>query len=298
MTLPNFLIIGAGRSGTTSLYHYLRQHPEVFMSEVKEPSFFAYMDTDLPSGIPGADWLRQTAVTTRREYESLFSGATGARAIGEASPAYLANSAAPARIQALIPDARLVAILRHPADRAHASYLGLRRDGVDPAPTFEEALRDEERREREGWVYAANLVHTGFYYKWLSQYYARFPREQLHVYLFEDLVTNASALMQDLFAFLGVDSRFVPDVTHRYGGTGDVRNPIVRSLWTWSAVPRRLVRPFLPVRWRDGVFDWVTRDGVKTLMAPATRAQLVDVFRADIVALQDLIDRDLSAWLQ
>lgn len=150
MTLPTFLIIGSGRSGTTSLHAYLRQHPEVFMSEVKEPSFFSFMDGGIPSRGPGSEWLRRTAVTTREAYEALFAASAGARAIGEASPAYLIDPAVPARIHALIPHVRLVAILRHPAERAHAAYLGRRRDGLDPAPTFEAALRDEDRRLGQG----------------------------------------------------------------------------------------------------------------------------------------------------
>ncbi|MGH7553532.1 MAG: sulfotransferase [Longimicrobiales bacterium] len=297
MTVPNFLIIGAVRSGTSSLYQYVRQHPEVFVSKVKEPTFFRFVDADLPSGVPGADWLQENAVTTRREYEALFTTAAGARAIGEGSATYLSDPEVPARIQATIPGVRLVAILRDPAERAYANYRGLRRDGIDRTPTFEDALRDEERGKRDSWP-LAGLVRVGFYHKWLSGYYALFPREQVRVYLFEDLVSNASALMRDLFAFLDVDPRFVPDVSRRYGATGDVRNPLLRALWTRSMGVRRLLRPFLPVRWRNTAFHWVTRDVVKTPMAPATRARLIEVFRADIIALQDLIDRDLSAWLR
>jgi hypothetical protein len=297
VTLPNFLIIGAVRSGTSSLYEYVGQHPEVFVSKVKEPTFFRFMDADLPSGVPGADWLQENAVTTRREYEALFSDAAGARAIGEASATYLSDPEVPARIHAMIPGVRLVAILRDPANRAHTNYLGLRRDGIDRTPTFEDALRDEESGKRDDWP-LAGLVRVGFYHKWLSRYYNLFPPEQVRVYLFEDLVTNASALMRDLFTFLDVDPRFAPDVAHRYGATGEVRSPVLRALWTRSMGARRLVRPFLPVRWRNGAYGWVTRDVVKTPLAPATRARLIEVFRADIIALQDLIDRDLSAWLR
>jgi hypothetical protein len=104
--------------------------------------------------------------------------------------------------------------------------------------------------------------------------------------------------MRDLFTFLDVDPRFVPDVSGRFGATGDVKNPAIRALWTRSMGARRLVRPFLPVRWRNRAFHWVTRDVIRPPLAPETRAQLVDVFRADIIALQELIGRDLSAWLR
>src|SRR5262245_28683977 len=111
MTLPTFLIIGAGRSGTTSLYHYLRQHPEVFMSPVKEPIYFALGPNLVFTG-PAADWVLDQAAKTREEYEALFAGVTNEKAIGEASPRYLASPDAAGRIRETIPEARLVAILR------------------------------------------------------------------------------------------------------------------------------------------------------------------------------------------
>jgi hypothetical protein len=188
-----------------------------------------------------------------------------------------------------------VAILRDPAERAHAQWLGLRRDGVDPAPTFEEALREEDRRIREGWPYAG-LTMNSRYHRMLSRYYELFPREQIRILLFEDLVADPLAVMRSLFAFLGVDPAFVPDVSRRHGGTGSVRNPVLRALWTGTAGARRVVRPLVPQRWRDGMFAWITHGGVKEPLAPAVRAQLVELFRDDALALQDMVGRDLSAW--
>ena len=132
----------------------------------------------------------------------------------------------------------------------------------------------------------------------LARYYALFPRERIRIFLFEDLEADPLALMRDLFTFLGVDHGFRPDVSRRHGTTGEVSNPVMRLLWRGTAGVRRAVRPLVPVGWRDRVFAWVTRDGVKAPLAPATRAHLMEQFRPDIVALQALIDRDLSAWLR
>lgn len=296
MTLPNFLIIGAPRSGTTSLHHYLRQHPDVFMPEGKEPSFFAFVDQRVPAEGPGAEWFQRSAVTSRAEYEALFADAR-TPAIGEASPVYLIEPAAPARMRELIPAAKLIAILRHPVERAHAAYLGSRRDGQDPARTFEEAVRDEEARLRRGWRFARH-VNNGMYHRLLTGYYEAFPREQIRVYLFEDLVRDARAVLRDLFAFIGADPEFVPDLSRRYGATGLIRNPVLSVLWRNSEVPRRVVRDLLPVSWRDRAFEWVTRDQVKPSIAPELRAELIEHYRPDILALQTLIGRDLSVWLR
>jgi hypothetical protein len=294
--LPDFLVIGAGRSGTTSLYEYLRQHPEVFMSPVKEPNYFAFADGHPPERGPGAVWLRRTSVTTLAEYEALFAGAGGARAIGEASPRYLRTPEAPARIRGLLPDVRLVAILRNPVERAYAAYLGLRRDGLDPAPTFEDALDDVDRRLRAGWA-RAGLVEAGLYHRHLSRYYERFPPERIRVYLHEDLRADPAGLVRDLLSFLGVDPGFVPDTSRVHGRTGVVRNRALRAMWTRSWRAREALGPVVPRRVRDGVRRRVLRDLERPPLDPATRARLVRVFRPDVLALEELIGRDLSAWL-
>src|SRR4051794_34967159 len=112
--LPNFLIIGAAKAGTTSLYHYLRQHPDVYMSTIKEPNYFCF-EEQLPEYAP---------VRTLAEYESLFDGASSQPAVGEASTQYLNSAAAPRRIANILPNVRLIVSLRNPADRAYSSYLG------------------------------------------------------------------------------------------------------------------------------------------------------------------------------
>jgi hypothetical protein len=295
--LPNFLIIGAGRSGTTSLYEYVRRHPDVFMSEVKEPGYFAYMDGSLPTRGRHAEWVRRNAVITREGYEKLFMKADSSTAVGEASPIYLVHPAAPDRIRQALPAVRLIAILRHPVDRAHAAWCGLLRDGDEPSPTIEEALSLEETRLHDGWTPSIGLVRNGLYAQALSRYYERFPRERIRVYLHDDLLRDPRGLLSDLFTFLGVDPAFVPDVSQRYASTGMVRNPFLRSLWRNTRTARRVLRPFLPRRWSDAGFAWLTRDLVKPPLVPATRALLMERFRPDIVALQTLIGRDLSAWL-
>jgi hypothetical protein len=294
--LPNFLVIGAGRSGTTSLYEYLREHPEVFMSPVKETNYFALAEGSEPERGPGGVRVRRGAVTTLAEYEALFADAGDARAIGEASPRYLRTPESPARIDALLPDVRLVAILRNPVERAYASYLGLRRDGLEPQPTFEDALRDDDRRKRDGWPFAS-LVDAGLYHRHLTRYYERFPAERIRVYLHDDLRADAAGLVRDLLSFLEVDPGFAPDTSRVHGRTGVVRNPFLGVLWSRSRRARDGLGPVVPRRVREGVRHWVLREQERPPIRPATRAQLVRVFRPDVLALQELIGRDLSGWL-
>jgi len=296
MPLPDFLIIGAGRSGTTTLYEILRRHPQIFMPDVKEPNYFAFADGALPAG-PGAAWLRATSVTTRAGYEALFADAGGARARGEASPRYMVGADAAARIHAAIPAVKLIAILRHPVERAYASYLAYRRDGLEPAATFEAALADQERRRQAGWPYGA-FVDFGFQHRQLARYDALFPARQLRIYLYDDLLRDAAGLVRDLLAFLEVDPSWQPDFAQRHGRTGVVRNPLLAALWRHSPRARSTLGPWLPQAWRDRAYAWLMRDLVKPDMNPETRAALLRLYRADTLALQERLGRDLSAWLR
>lgn len=296
MPLPDFLIIGAGRSGTTTLYEILRQHAQIFMPEVKEPNYFAFADGTLPEG-PGAAWLRATSLTTRARYEALFANAGDARAIGEASPRYMISAEAAARIHATIPAVRLIAILRHPVERAYANYLAYRRDGVEPAASFEAALADQERRRHAGWPFGA-FVDFGFQHRQLARYDALFPARQLRIYLYDDLLRDAAGLVRDVLGFLEVDASWRPDLAQRHGRTGVIRNPLLAALWRHSQRARSMLGPCLPHAWRNAAYGWLMRDLVKPEMKPETRAALLRLYRADTLALQERLGRDLSAWLR
>lgn len=149
--LPTFLVIGAAKAGTTSLYHYLGQHPQVFMSPVKEPGFFALEGHPLDFRGPGDEWLRQATTTTLEAYQKLFEGVRDEPAVGEASVLYLHHHAAPEAIARYVPDVKLVAVLRDPVERAYSAFLYQTRNGREPLADFEEALRAEPRRIADGW---------------------------------------------------------------------------------------------------------------------------------------------------
>ena len=153
MPTPSFLIVGAQKSGTTSLYHYLSQHPQVFMSSVKEPNFFAFegqqVDYRGPAGQPAS--INLYSVTDWDDYQRLFADAGAAVALGEASTLYMAVPGTAERIRQRIPDVRIIAILRDPVDRAFSSYLHCRRTGREPYAEFETALQHERERIADNW---------------------------------------------------------------------------------------------------------------------------------------------------
>src|SRR3954451_22819855 len=214
MTFPTFLILGAAKAGTTALYYYLRQHPQVGMSRIKETNFFALMGRPLDFRGPGDDdYINRFSVTTWEGYCSQFPEDGKARAIGESSPLYLYSPDAPRRIAEALPAAKLVVLLRDPVDRAFSAFLHLVRDGRETATEFREALRREPSRIADHWEHIWQYRAMGLYHEQLSRYFETFGREQIRVYLYEELAAGPVDVLQDLFRFLEVDEAFSPDVS-------------------------------------------------------------------------------------
>jgi hypothetical protein len=269
------LIIGAAKSGTTSLCQYLRQHPDVFMSAIKETNWFAYEGQK----------ERRFPIRTRQAYERLFEGVAAQRAIGEASLLYLKSAVAAERIAADLPGVRLVVSLRNPADRAYSSYLRSVREAEERSGV-DEALQPGSR-----------YVEHSLYHPQLSRYFGRFEGSRIKVILYDDLAADAAAVMRDLYAFLGVDENFAVDVSTRHNPGMFPRRPFLNWLVVKSAVTFRGVFPSLK---GTGVVAWTRRRLLcrPDPMPPAIRRRLLDYFRDDIARTGALIGRDLSRWLE
>lgn len=260
MILPNFLVIGAAKAGTTSLYEYLRQHPDIYMTPTKETNYFALAGRGLDHCGPGdREYIGRFSVTTPQGYQDQFRGVCGQRAVGEASPLYLYDAEAPGRIREAIPDARLIAVLRHPVERAYSAFAHLVRDGRETAPSFARALELEPGRVSAGWEHLWHYAGMGSYGEQLARYHATFPCHQLRVYLHDDLLARPRDVIADIFRFLEVDPGVVPDLSARHNVAGP-------SL------------PHLPP------------------LLPEVRRALADRYEEDLCQLQDLLGRDLSAW--
>jgi hypothetical protein len=301
VTLPNFLIIGAAKSGTTSLYYYLKQHPQIYMSPVKEPSFFAFEGTKPEFYGPWKRWASHNAVTDIDSYRALFRGVADEMAIGEASPIYLVHPRAPERIKHYIPDAKLIGILRNPVDRAYSAHL-MRVLYTGESLDFLQVVRQRRGIRGPQWP-KQPIIDVGFYYAHLKRYFDMFDRAQIRVYLHEALRTVPLSVLQDIARFLGVDDSFVPDLSVQHMAGGVPRSPL------WGAVlivldrAKRMLRLFIPASLQQrGVnyFNHLRRRGLAKAprLEPAVRRELLQVYKEDILKLQDLIQCDLSAWLQ
>jgi hypothetical protein len=297
MNMPNFLIIGAAKAGSTSLHYILDQHPEIYMCPMKEPSFFWAYNRKIELIGPGAEVMKHRYVDNLIDYRRLFDGVTYEKAIGESSVRYLSDLDAPIKIKEFIPDGKLIAILRQPAERAFSSFIHYRRDGMEPCEHFIDAIKQEKQGLRDNWTFGRYL-NEGFYFQALNRYLDYFDRSQLYITLMEDFQTDPKIILSNIFGFLAVDQKFSPDTSHRHNPSGIIRNPLLRFLWINSNRLRSWIRPIFPERLSHRVFELLVRNVEKPAFDPGFRAELTNFYRKDIEKLQELLQRDLSHWLQ
>jgi len=311
--LPNFFIVGAPKAGTTSLYHYLDQHPQVYLSPIKEPHYFAaeVRAENCDAGVRRrmarenrglreflAGSMREKRfsgiVTDWEDYVRLFSNAVDESALGEASVCYLWSRTAPGRIAARIPDARILVMLRDPAERAFSQYLHGIGNGA-----IRWSLHEHIRRNLSH--HSAQLspcypfLEFGLYSEQLGRYLNRFGRN-VWVGFHDDLRHRPQELLRSVFQFLGVSPEFEPDTARRYLEAQVPRVGAIswlKSLGLWEAAAR-----VTPSKLRPLIRRALIRTPGTTRMDPADRRFLVDFYREDIARLASLLGRDLNGWLQ
>ncbi|MBW2255782.1 MAG: sulfotransferase domain-containing protein [Deltaproteobacteria bacterium] len=299
--LPNFIIIGAAKGGTTSLHAYLVQHPQIFMTSIKETNFFC-KDSEFERGL---DWY----------LDFHFRGGEAYPFRGEASPRYLYSDQAPERMAGVFSDApvRFLVVLRDPVERAYSWYWHLVRNGNETLG-FEEALaRESERLPVEAAKRIGSLryayVDSGMYAKQLRRWFEHFPSERFLVVLHEELVTDTVAVLGQVFDFLGVTPQVDIDVTKRRNVASLPRSrvlqravlevPVRVGKWVGPLLSRRAKDVLVRRYWAhaERILRMNQRPFDKPDMNPDTEARLRERFAEDILDLQEILGRDLSGWL-
>ncbi|MUL39031.1 sulfotransferase family protein [Gloeocapsopsis dulcis] len=302
MTMPNFLIIGAAKAGTTALYSYINQHPQVFMSPEKEPHFFAFEGEKVKfAGTAGEkEWLNRTAITDIKTYQQQFCDVSQETAIGEASALYLYIPKASERIYHYLPNVKLIAILRNPVERAYSAFVFQKRDGLEPHLEFAQALQEEAWRMKNNWVPIYYYQDMGFYYHQVKRYFDLFPQEQIKVYLHDDFIANPLQVLQDAFRFLGIDHTFTPNTSTKHNVSGIPKNKALHKFLRIEKHPiKTILKPLIPKNLRRNVMLKLHNNNLEKAppLSPDIRKQLVELYREDILQLQDLLQKDLSRWL-
>lgn len=300
-TLPNFLIVGAAKSGTSSLHYYLNQHPEVFLPsytnegvKVKEPMFL--VKENVFGRVRRGIWNIE-------DYKKLFENVKGAKAIGEATVFYLNfyHESIPKIKQYLGDDVRIVILLRNPVDRAYSAYQHTFRNNVQETLSFEEALAiEEDRYGKDKTITPMTLYKSmGNYCKMVQAFQQHF--KQVKIITYDEFSLQTKSVMEDLFTFLGVQQNVLINYTDKKNVGG----------WNWTSksaknlyLNRGFIKkagklvikifPFIKKAIQKKMID--SNKAIVETMKPETRKYLTAYFKSDIECLEKAINKDLTSW--
>ncbi|MBK6482570.1 MAG: sulfotransferase domain-containing protein [Chitinophagales bacterium] len=292
MPLPNFLLVGAGKSATRSLYNYMIQHPDVYMPKFKEPQFF--VAKEVKNRI-------QKWVEEYDQYVKLFDGADGKKAIGEASVMYLFFYEEAIRNiqQYLGSDVKIMMILRHPAERAYSAYNFVRVNNPDEKYSFEQAMEKENERFNQHNSLFMQYRPMGLYASAVQAYLSNF--RNVHIMWYDEFRKDPAHVLRGVFEFLGVNPDVTIDYTKRWNQGGKQwKNPLLRWLFMSDNPVKKMYKIFFRKRKGVRTNEFFTKNFMESTepMDPATRSKLVDYYRNDIEQLSAITGRNLDDWLK
>lgn len=290
---PNFFIVGAPRCGTTALYTYLKRHPDIFMSAIKEPHYFA---PDLQKEL--TQKLTSKWITDKDTYFKLFKDSGSAVAVGEASASYLYSKSASQEIYNFNPSAKIIIMLRQPVDMMYSLHHFRLLCGNENNQDFHLLF---DLQSRNGNHHPVNDYRDiASYFEQVKRYYERFPRDQIHVIIFDDFIKNTGQAYRDILQFLGVDTSFQTKFD-AVNMNREVRSSLFHKLiFARPAILQKPLRLFLPQSVRHKIFLAIRRPNIKktarSVLDPALHRHLTDQFKEEIINLSKLIKRNLNFW--
>lgn len=302
MPLHEFLIAGVPKAGTTALHAALVRHPELYLPSVKEPKFFLSDGRPPADGGPGDVQTYQEHVWRQADYEALFDPAPPGALRGEATPFYLYDLAAHDRIKSLVPQVKIILLLRDPVDRAHSNWTHLWNAGLEPEADFLNACAAEPARIAAGWADFWHYVALGRYGHQVQHLLQVFPRDEVLLMRYKDLKDAPAATLDRVCDFLGVRTGVLSAIpkenVNRHVVQDNGVNRVLRGLLRSGGrfghrfpVPLRLAArgPILTLLHR--------RSGARPVTTPEERAALLPRFADDIALLQDVTGERYDDWL-
>lgn len=281
------------KSASTSLYRYLAQHPQLFLPRLKEPNYFRLIGTPTDQIL---ERTRRTSTLEREEYLALFREARSDQLIGDGSIQYLTSPVAIQAIAERAPEAKFLAILRQPAERAWSHYHYARELGRESVADFQLALSEDSRRgQANPTTPSGSYLEIGFYDQHLRSWQTRFRPEQFCFVLFDEFAADPQRELRRIYRFLGVDPAFEADTSNRYHVTG-----IARTRWLHRVLSAEPLRWHLGRRLPPRFVSWLGRILRRPVLSLPIdqRRELTERYRPDILALQERLGRDLGHWLE
>ncbi len=270
--VPRFIVLGGHKCGTSSLHHYLAQHPEIYLPTVK-----------------GTDYLNRVTKTIE-DYQSLYTDMKTEKIAGEVSSVYLNSERACANIKRYFPNAKLIAIIRDPAERAFSNFCVLP-ETLNRKRNLNEIFQDEKR-----------VLKSGLYYPQLKMYFDQLGRDKIQIYLFDLFAKNTQQFLASFFEFVEVDANFISDTSLVVRKGGKIKNESAQQILSESNLLRsavgKLLKPFTTSEQRRILHKKAQNMlTIKEEMPVDLRKKLVNYYREDIDRVQNLLNIDLSHWL-
>lgn len=297
--LPNFICVGAPKTGTTALHEDLSAHPDIFLTAIKETHFFRLAFDGLPWGGPGTP--PPMTIDSLEKYRQLFKGADGHTAIGEICPSYFATPAVAGDILDTLGPVKIIIMLRDPVARAFSQFLHARLIGCEPEESFLAAIAREEERAAKGWGEFWSYLGQSRYAAHVERYIQTFGRDNVLVLRHDRYVRNRQESLTEVCTFLGVKPgaglfRDSPDRQVNISGvpTNRAAALIFRNIEELARIARRSV----PARLRRKIRSHLDRSLAKAEVTAAERSHLVALLQDDIARLESLLNWDLSPWKQ
>lgn len=278
---PTFIIVGAPRSGTTSLYHYLKATRGVYLPEQKYITYFIGKTS--------------SSKLTEKEYLKHFSGVKNEKVIGEANAVYLADPDSPKLIKNKIPNAKIIILLRDPVERTFSEYNSdMMKEKINCA--FSKAILENpppgKNYPNRGICQKNNILERSLYYEQVKRYYDVFGAENVGVWFTEDLAKDPNQILKQIFNFLGIVAE-LPNTEHKYSKHSIPRNIIFKHILRHRKI-LKFLRIIIPVKkLRTRMSDYVYKDMPKPVMLDKDRATLENYFKNDVHNLQKLLNVEL-----
>lgn len=306
---PDFFIVGAAKSGTTSLYHYLRQHPDIYFSPIKEPNYFSsdidvskfssiykrntILDTKKYFASNNLENLSITFVRSFENYERLFEQGGKFKTRGEGSTSYLYSKDAAQNIFDYNPRSKIIVILRNPMERAFSHYKMALRSGHTKL-SFKAAVEKDLKVKNKAWGISELFIDLGLYYDQLKRYYSIFPADQIKVFLFSDFKKYKEKVLKESFEFLEVENIKVEDKT--------IYNPAKspQNIWFNYYLTRMGLKNLLKKLVPESIIHSIKKSFLKpdkTILTEKDFNFLLNIYEDDIKKTASLINQDLNSWL-
>lgn len=298
MKYPNFIIAGAAKAGTTTLYNILNQHADIFLTDPKEPQYFVSEKFKKSGKSDKPAYYGGQSVFDKDAYKRLYDKVDAELAIGEASTIYLHDPESHRKIFEEIPNVKLIFMLRNPVDRAYSQFLHQVRDGREKYDSFGEALEAEAERKEKNWGPFWYYKSSGEYYRQLKPYFKTFPEENIKVIIFEHFIKNKEKTISEILEFLSIKDNYQFNYSIHKNKTGYPKLKFLNDLLNARLLKiiHRKTKHIMPNYVSNGLKGLKNKNIKKKKMSSEVREMLQNYYKHDLNELSHLLDDDLLIW--